>query len=268
MNKIDKILDNAKKFEKIAKNLKLAQYNPLDIQNLKAKIQALKSDVSSKIGSSLVGTELQGWFSKFVSNQKPELDGSFLNMILNGLKKDAKFSALYNSLLGAAVDLQNLSSQFAKLQDNQMPSEIPTINVQDLPDAPGSKPNAAPSPQSFVQKVDSKVAQLDGTTRNLLSLIAIPGADSKEKAPLEVEKIDRLVVSLAKDKQLLNKGQEVKGTGMSQNSGFLSGLSGEVVDSTISKINNSFLKAVDAKTQAIAAALAGPTGVDIKSLLR
>lgn len=264
MNKIDKILDNAKKFEKIAKNLKLAQYNPLDIQNLKAKIQALKSNIASKIGSSLAGTDLQDWVATFVNNQKPEVDGSILNMIMSELKKNSKFSSLYNSLLSDSVDMQNLSAQFLKLKDNQMPSETPTINFEDLPNAPGSKP----SPQSFVQKVDSKVAQLDGTTRNLLSLIAIPGADSKEKAPLEVEKIDRLVVSLAKDKQLLNKGQEVKGTGMSQNSGFLSGLSGEIVDATVSKINNSFLKAVDAKTQAIAAALAGPTGVDIKSLLR
>lgn len=265
MNKIDKILESAKKFEKIAKNLKLAQdYNPLNLQEVQKQIQSIKSSVASKIGSSFVGTDLQSEFSKFVSNRNPRLDGSLLSGIVNSLRSKPQFKQLFNLLLSESVDLENLSSKYGDLAATQMPTETPTINVEDLPNAPELKPNA----QSFVQKVDSKVAQLDGTTRNLLSLVAIPGPDSKEKAPLEVEKIDRLVVSLAKDKQLLNKGQEVKGTGMSQNSGFLSGLSGEVVDATVSKINNSFLKAVDAKTQAIAAALAGPTGVDIKSLMR
>jgi len=266
MNKIDKILESAKKFEKIAKNLKLAQdYNPLSLQEVQKQIQAIKSSVASKIGSNLVDTEMQESFSKFVNNRNPRMDGSLLTGIMNFLRSKPQFKQLFNSLLSESVDLENLSIKYNNLATKQIPPEIPTINIENPPNAPDSKPNT--TPQSFVQKVDQKVAQLGGVTRNLLSLVAIPGPDSKEKAPLEVEKIDRLVVSLAKDKQLLNKGQEVKGTGMSQNSGFLSGLSGEVVDSTIAKINNSFLKAVDAKTQAIAAALAGPTGVDIKSLL-
>lgn len=244
MNKIDKLLDKAVKFQKIAANIKVAQQNPLEFQQIKAEIQAIKSEIARKIGGYLAGTDLQTQFANFISNQKPSSDGPLFSMIMNEMKSNPKLNSLHTSLLTLLVNLENLSKKYSGLQSSQVKSNSltsDTINIEDLPNAPQVQS------ESLEQKIDKDVSALAFLT-NKLKQVTQPSADVNQK----VSQVDRLIGILDADKKALESAP----------------LTGEVIDYKQTKITNTMLSAVDTITDLMSKNLFnGKVGVNIQKLM-
>jgi len=249
MNKINKLLEKVSKFEKITNNLKFAQ-SPMSDDNL-MKMHTLRESAILIL-------------KKYLYNNpnNPNVAVKQKTDILSSETDPKQFEIQIRDIL-KYVRNTNIFSGLNSIADQLIAVNMPTVNPSSLPDAT-PKQNAI----SFTQKVNEKVSTLNDVSNKLLtSKVFDTNFGSKPETAQKIQYIDTLVTSLAQDRAMLDKGVPEVGTPYAKNQGYLSGLSGEIVDATISKINDAFLKAVDAKTQAIAAGFKGPTGVDIKKLL-
>jgi hypothetical protein len=249
MNKIDKLLEKVNKFEKIAKNLKFAQTAMPDDQL--EKMHNLREKAMFILNKYLLTNPNPGIQQK-TNTLSSSTDPNQFEVIIKAILPQIRNTNIFSGLNSIADQLDAV--------------DMSTVDPASLPDAPSSKPKQ--NAVSFTQKINDKVSTLNNASNKLLeSKIFDTNFGSKPETAQKIQYIDTLVTSLAQDRAMLDKGQADVGTPFARNQGYLSGLSGELVDATISKINNAFLKAVDAKTQAIAAGFKGPTGVDIKKLL-